>query len=70
MHVYEGKTIKAGDIIATIGEGGFFQNAIFIAYRRSDSSGYTGRIYDGVVDDLGKPRSSGTSVPSSRGVTS
>jgi hypothetical protein len=56
MRPSAGQSIKAGDIIAEIGDGSIksFMNAVFIAYRRSDSPGYTGRIYDGVVKDLGK----------------
>lgn len=52
MHVWVGQPIKAGDLIAIVGEGGALRGSVFIGYRRSDSSGYTGRIYDGVVRDL------------------
>src|SRR5262245_36447548 len=54
MRAWMGQTVKAGNLIAVIGEGSqTFRNAVFIAYRRSDSSGYTGRIYDGIARDLG-----------------
>jgi TIR domain len=49
-----GDRVKGGDQLVEIsGVPGVFRNAVFIAYRRSDSSGYTGRIYDGVARDIG-----------------
>jgi hypothetical protein len=56
MRAYVGQKIKAGDPIAEMGDGPIetFEGAVFIAYRRSDSSGYTGRIYDAAVRDLGR----------------
>jgi hypothetical protein len=56
MRAHVGQTIKEGYPIAEIGDGPIvtFQNSVFIAYRQLDSTGYTGRIYDAVVRDLGK----------------
>lgn len=57
LSVWPGQIVKAGDVIATITDGPVawrFEGGVFIAYRRADSSGYTGRIYDGMVRDLGK----------------
>jgi hypothetical protein len=53
MKAYPGQRMKAGETIAVIGVGGEYCDTVFIAYRRVDSSGYTGRIYDGLARDLG-----------------
>jgi hypothetical protein len=56
MHAWPGRMVRAGDLIATLSGGPVarFEGGVFIAYRRADSSGYTGRIYDGMVRDLGR----------------
>jgi hypothetical protein len=63
VHVRQGDKISAGSPICTItGVGaydgifnqGIFANAVFIAYRRADAAGYTGRIYDSMVYHLGR----------------
>lgn len=56
IRVHRGQQVQAGTTIAEIGVGPIetFEQAVFIAYRRSDSRGYTGRIYDAIVRDLGR----------------
>ena len=63
VYAYPGNRVTADATLAVVSltgtydgifNRGPFANAIFLAYRRSDSSGYTGRIYDRLVHDFGR----------------
>jgi hypothetical protein len=55
QNAWKGQRIKPGDAVAEISAmSGPMEKAVFIAYRHTDSTGHTGRIYDGVVHDIGR----------------
>src|SRR5438105_12905308 len=39
-----------------IHRGGILMRGVFISYRRTDSGGYAGRIFDRLVEEFGKDR--------------